>query len=347
VQDAPFDMVGVGDMSGDVFGNGLLVSRKARLRAAFDHRHIFLDPDPDPEASYGERERLFRLPRSSWADYGAGLISEGGGVFPRNAKTVPLSPQARGMLGIEADRAEPTEVMQAILRMKVDLLYFGGIGTYVKASTEAQADAGDRANDAIRVDGRDIRARVVGEGANLGVTQAGRIETARQGIRINTDALDNSAGVSTSDHEVNIKILLAAAEGDGVLTRRTRDELLREMTDEVAALVLRDNSQQSLAVSLEQMGGADDLAAHAALMDRQEHAGLLDRAVAGLPDAAAMGRPHRRRDPLTRPEIAALLPFAKLWLTEAVEASDLPTTRPAAGSCWPYFPKPLQEHYAR
>jgi glutamate dehydrogenase len=346
VQDAPFDMVGVGDMSGDVFGNGLLVSRKTRLRAAFDHRHIFLDPDPDPEVSFAERERLFALPRSSWADYEARLISEGGGVFPRNAKSLPLSPQAQAMLGIAADRAEPAAIMQAILRMPVDLLYFGGIGTYLKASTESQADAGDRANDAIRINGNEVRAKVVGEGANLGVTQAGRIEAARQGIRINTDALDNSAGVSTSDHEVNIKVLLADAEGEGKLTRRTRDELLREMTDEVAALVLRDNNQQSLAVTLEQMGGADELPAQAALMESLERAGLLDRAVAGLPDAAAMARRIGTGDALTRPEIAALLPFAKLWLTDALGDSDLPDEPALLPALIAYFPHPLRQGYA-
>ncbi len=347
VQDAPFDMVGVGDMSGDVFGNGLLVSRQTRLRAAFDHRHIFLDPDPIPETSFIERERLFALPRSSWADYTPSLISEGGGVFPRNAKTIPLSTQARAMLGIEAERAEPAAIMQAILRMEVDLLYFGGIGTYLKATTESQADAGDRANDSIRINGAELRVKVVGEGANLGVTQAGRIEAARQGIRINTDALDNSAGVSTSDHEVNIKILLTDAEGEGVLTRRNRDELLREMTDEVAGLVLRDNHQQSLAVTLEQMGGADDLSAQAALMDTLEHAGLLDRAVAGLPDAAAMARRIGAGDALTRPEIAALLPFAKLWLTDALADSDLPDDTALLPALVAYFPHPLREAYAR
>ena len=347
VQDAPFTMVGVGDMSGDVFGNGLLVSKQTKLLAAFDHRHIFIDPDPDPAASYDERARLFALPRSSWADYDARLISEGGGVFPRNAKTLPLSPRARALLGIEDERADPAAIMQAILRMPVDLLYFGGIGTYVKAATESQAEAGDRANDAIRVNGHDIRAKVVGEGANLGVTQAGRIEIARQGIRINTDALDNSAGVSTSDHEVNIKVLLADAEAEGVLTRRNRDELLRAMTDEVAHLVLRDNNMQSLAVTLEQMGGADDLAAQAALMEKLEHAGLLDRAVAGLPDAAAMARRIGAGDALTRPEIAALLPFAKLWLTEEIEASALPDDPALLPALVAYFPHPLRDAYAR
>jgi glutamate dehydrogenase len=347
VQDAPFDMVGVGDMSGDVFGNGLLVSRQTRLRAAFDHRHIFLDPDPDPAASFVERERLFRLPRSSWADYAPALISAGGGVFPRSAKTIPLSPQVRAMLGIEAERAEPALVLRAILRMTVELLYFGGIGTYVKSSAETQAEAGDRANDAIRIDGREISARIVGEGANLGVTQAGRIEAARAGVRINTDALDNSAGVSTSDHEVNIKILLADAEAEGVLTRRHRDELLRAMTDEVAALVLRDNAEQSVAVSLEALGGAEDVPAQAALMDRLEAAGLLDRAVAGLPDAAAMARRIGAAEPLTRPEIAALLPFAKLWLTDALGDSTLPDDPALLPALMAYFPAPLREGYAR
>ena len=346
VQEAEFTCAGVGDMSGDVFGNGLLVSKKTKLVAAFDHRHIFLDPDPDPEASYAERERLFRLPRSSWADYEARLISEGGGVFPRNAKTLPLSPQARAMLGIDAQRAEPAAIMQAILRMEVDLLYFGGIGTYLKASTESQADAGDRGNDAIRADARDLRCKVVGEGANLGVTQAARIEAAMAGVRINTDALDNSAGVSTSDHEVNIKILLAAAEADGVLTRRARDELLREMTDEVAALVLRDNAQQSLAVTLDQMGGAEDLPAQAALMERLEAAGLLDRAVAGLPDGAAMTRRIGSGDALTRPEIAALLPFAKLWLNDAITDSELPDDPALLPALMAYFPRPLQDRFA-
>ncbi|WP_237217042.1 NAD-glutamate dehydrogenase domain-containing protein, partial [Falsiroseomonas oryziterrae] len=306
VQDAPFTCAGVGDMSGDVFGNGLLVSRWTKLVAAFDHRHIFLDPDPDPEVSYRERERLFRLPRSSWADYDARLLSPGGAVLPRNAKSLPLSEQARALLGIEAERAEPAAIMRAILKLPVDLLYFGGIGTYVKSSTESQAEAGDRANDAIRVDGRDIRARVVGEGANLGVTQAGRIEAARlgaagAGARINTDALDNSAGVSTSDHEVNIKILLAEAERDGALTRRQRDELLAGMTDEVARLVLADNHAQSLAVSLEMLRATDELAAHGALMTRLEAAGLLDRAVAGLPDEAALRGRAAAGEGLTRP----------------------------------------------
>jgi glutamate dehydrogenase len=341
-----FTVAGVGDMSGDVFGNGLLVSRCARLVAAFDHRHIFLDPDPDPEASYAERARLFAKPRSSWADYDPQRISPGGGVFPRNAKTVPLSPQARALLGLAGERPSPAEVMQAILRLRVDLLYFGGIGTYVKSSGERHAEVGDRANDPIRVDGRELRARVVGEGANLGVTQAGRIEAALGGVRINSDALDNSAGVSTSDHEVNIKILLADAEAEGRMTRQQRDALLREMTDEVAALVLADNAEQSRAVTLEERGAAEALAAHAALMARLEEERLLDRAQAGLPDAAALAARAASGQGLTRPEIAALLPFAKLWLGDSVGASALPDDEALRPLLLAYFPAVLREHHA-
>ena len=343
IHDSPFSVAGVGDMSGDVFGNGLLVSKQTRLLAAFDHRHIFLDPDPDPARSHAERARLFALPRSSWQDYDASLISAGGGVFARNLKTIPLSPQAQAMLGISGDKAEPGMILQAILRLNTDLLYFGGIGTYVKASTESQAEAGDRANDAIRVDGREIRAKVVGEGANLGVTQAGRVEIARTGARINTDALDNSAGVSTSDHEVNIKILLTDAEAEGVLTRRQRDELLVSMTDEVAALVLRDNALQSVAVTLEGRAGAAALPAQAALMVRLVAEGLLDRAQAGLPTAAGMAARISAGDALTRPELAALLPFAKLWLGEVISASALPDDPAFTPLLREYFPTALQD----
>ncbi|MFC7737785.1 NAD-glutamate dehydrogenase domain-containing protein [Roseomonas sp. GCM10028921] len=345
IQRDPFTCAGVGDMSGDVFGNGLLLSRQTRLVAAFDHRHIFIDPDPDPEVSFRERERLFRLPRSSWADYDVRLVSEGGGVFPRNVRFISLSPQARALLGIEEERAEPAAVMRAILRADVDLLYFGGIGTYVKASTESQAEAGDRANDPLRVDGREIRARVLGEGANLAITQAGRIEAARNGVALDTDALDNSAGVSTSDHEVNIKILLAEAERGGKLTRRQRDDLLESMTDEVASLVLADNAAQFGALSLEQAAGAEALPAQAALMSRLEAAGLLDRVVLGLPSAARMAERIGTGDALTRPEIAALLPVAKLWLTDAVEDGTLPDDPALIPLLRGYFPHPLQERF--
>ena len=346
VQDAPFRCAGVGDMSGDVFGNGLLVSRRTRLVAAFDHRHIFLDPDPDPETSHAERARLFRLPRSSWADYDARLLSPGGAVLPRNAKSLPLSEEARTLLGIEAERAEPAEIMRAILTLPVDLLYFGGIGTYVKASTETHAEAGDRANDAIRVDGRELRAKVLGEGANLGITQAGRVEAARAAVRLNTDALDNSAGVSTSDHEVNIKILLAAAEQDGAITRQQRDALLAGMTEEVARLVLADNHAQSLAVSLEMLSAAENLPAQAALMERLEAERLLDRAVAGLPDAEALRVRAAAGEGLLRPEVAALLPFCKLWLSQAIEQGPLPDDPALAPLLVAYFPAPLRDRFA-
>lgn len=345
IQAEPFTCAGVGDMSGDVFGNGLLISRQTRLVAAFDHRHIFIDPDPDPEVSFNERARLFALPRSSWADYEVRLVSEGGGVFPRNARFIPLSPQARALLGIEEERAEPAAVMRAILRAEVDLLYFGGIGTYVKAATESQAEAGDRANDALRIDGGEVRARVLGEGANLAVTQAGRIEAARAGVALDTDALDNSAGVSTSDHEVNIKILLAEAERGGAITRRQRDDLLESMTEEVAALVLADNAAQFGALSLEQAAGAEALPAQAALMVRLEGVGLLDRAVLGLPSAARMGERIGAGDALTRPEIAALLPVAKLWLADAVEEGALPDDPALLPLLRGYFPHPLQERF--
>jgi glutamate dehydrogenase len=345
IQAEPFTCVGVGDMSGDVFGNGLLVSRQTKLIAAFDHRHIFIDPDPDPASSYEERARLFAMPRSSWADYDVRKVSEGGGVYPRNARFIPISDRAREVLGIAEQKPDPATVMRAILRAQVDLLYFGGIGTYVKAQAESQAEAGDRANDAIRVDGHEVRARVLGEGANLAITQAGRIEAARNGVKLNTDALDNSAGVSTSDHEVNIKILLADVRAAGAITIQRRDALLREMTDEVAALVLRDNTEQSLAVSLEEAAGAEALPAQAALMIRLEQAGLLDRAVAGLPDSVTLADRMATGDALTRPELAALLPFTKLWLTEAIENSSLPDDPALAPLLQAYFPQPLQQEF--
>jgi glutamate dehydrogenase len=338
----PFTVAGVGDMSGDVFGNGMLETPKIRLRAAFDHRHIFLDPDPDPAVSFEERARLFALPRSSWADYDAAKISAGGGVFPRSAKTIVLSPQAQALLGIETERADPATIMRAILKLEVDLLYFGGIGTYVKASTESQSAAGDRANDALRIDGRDVRARVVGEGANLGFTQAARIEAAEAGVRIDTDALHNSAGVDTSDHEVNIKILLGGAVSAGDLTLKRRDVLLREMTQDVGAHVLRTNFQQALAMSLDQAEGEAALPAQMRLMEMLEAAGALDRGVAGLPDAAAL----RTRTRLARPELCVLMPYTKLWLSDALLDSVLPDDPALAADLIGYFPPQLRNEYA-
>jgi glutamate dehydrogenase len=261
IQSTDFTVVGIGDMSGDVFGNGMLLSRHIRLVAAFDHRHIFLDPDPDAAAVLRRARAPVPLPRSSWADYDTALISEGGGVWPRSEKSVPLSPQARAALGIDAERLTPTELVSAILKAPVDLLYNGGIGTYVKAQyPKRHAEVGDRANDALRVDGRELRCKVVGEGGNLGFTQLGRVEAALAGVRINTDAIDNSAGVDTSDHEVNIKILLGLAQDDGELTDKQRNALLPTMTDEVAALVLRDNYFQTQVLSVTLRQGAPLLA---------------------------------------------------------------------------------------
>src|SRR5690606_3816533 len=240
IQTEPFTVAGVGDMSGDVFGNGMLLSRVTRLLAAFDHRDIFLDPDPDVEKSFAERQRLFDLGRSSWADYDKSLISKGGGVFSRSAKSVPLSAEAQAMLGLPKAKATPQEVMSAILKMNVDLLWFGGIGTYVRASVESDAEVGDRANDPIRVTAADLGAKVIGEGANLGMTQKARVEFSRRGGRCNSDAIDNSAGVNSSDMEVNIKIALGAAVRSGKLDLEQRNALLADMTDEVAALVLRN-----------------------------------------------------------------------------------------------------------
>ncbi|MCF3946599.1 NAD-glutamate dehydrogenase [Acidiphilium iwatense] len=345
IQSQDFTCAGVGDMSGDVFGNGLLVSHHTKLLAAFDHRHVFIDPDPDPAASFEERRRLFGLKRSSWADYDPARISAGGGVYPRQAKTIPLTPQVASMLGLEPEPQEPDRVLRAILTMRVDLLYFGGIGTYVKAATETQADAGDRANDAIRVDGRQIGARVIGEGANLAVTQAGRIEAAQAGVLINTDALDNSAGVSTSDHEVNIKILLAGAIESGGLTAHQRVDLLGSMTDEVAALVLCDNHQQSQAISLDALGGAADLPAQNALMTRLEAARILDRAVAGLPDASTMAARAAAGQALTRPEHCTLMAHAKLYLGAAIDVSPLVDDPALDAALVEYFPATLQSRF--
>jgi glutamate dehydrogenase len=339
----PVSVVGVGDMSGDVFGNGMLLSRTFRLLAAFDHRHIFLDPDPDPEASFAERERLFRVSRSCWADYDPAKLSRGGGVFPRAAKSIPLSPEVQAMLGLAADRAAPEAVLRAILTMPADLLYLGGIGTFIKASSETNAEVGDRANDAIRVNGRDLRARVLGEGANLGATQAGRVEAALAGVRLDTDSLHNSAGVDTSDHEVNLKILLDGLVRDGDLTGKQRDAVLREVTEDVVRHVLATNARQALAVSLEVAEGSAAAPGHAALIARLEAEGRLDRAVAGLPDRALLAQ--RGRTGLVRPEIVVLLSHAKLWLTDALLASTLPDDPAFEADLLDYFPEAVVSRF--
>jgi glutamate dehydrogenase len=340
-----FSVAGVGDMSGDVFGNGMLLSRKLKLVAAFDHRHVFLDPAPDPELSFRERERLFRLPRSSWADYDAKLISAGGGVFARSAKSIALSPEVQKLLGIEAKALVPAELISAILKAPVDLLYNGGIGTYVKSSRQSHADVGDRANDAIRVNGADLRCRVVAEGGNLGFTQLGRVEYALKGGRINTDAIDNSAGVDCSDHEVNIKILLNAVVRAGELALAERDKLLAAMTDEVAALVLRDNYFQTQSLSV-----AGTLAP--ALLDAQERfikslekAGRLNRALEYLPSDEQLAERRAAKLGLTSPERAVLLAYAKIALNDELVASDVPDDPWVATALERYFPTPLRSRY--
>ncbi|WP_375456829.1 NAD-glutamate dehydrogenase [uncultured Methylobacterium sp.] len=344
-QSDPVTVVGVGDMSGDVFGNGMLLSRTLKLVAAFDHRDVFLDPTPDMEAAFVERKRLFDLGRSSWADYDASLISTGGGVFSRSLKSIPLSAEVRAALGFDNGNASPAELMQAILKAPVDLLWFGGIGTYVRATTETDEQAGDRANDAVRITGPEIRAKAVGEGANLGLTQAGRIEAARAGVRLNTDAIDNSAGVNTSDVEVNIKIALMTPERDGRLDAAARNALLVTMTDEVAHLVLRNNELQTLALSLAEHRGLGETGFALRTMQALEAEGRLDRAVEVLPDDAALAERMRRGEGLTRPEYAVLLAYAKLSLYDAILASPVPDDPYFDRELQRYFPKALRETF--
>ncbi len=341
IQTEPFTVIGVGDMSGDVFGNGMLLSRKIKLIAAFDHRDIFIDPDPDPAASFAERKRLFALPRSSWADYDRALISKGGGVFSRGLKSVPLGKQIRALLDLDVEALTPAELIHAVLKARAELLYLGGVGAYVKAAHESHADVGDKANDPVRVDAGELRCKVVGEGANLGVTQAGRIAFARAGGRINTDAIDNSAGVDTSDHEVNIKILTGMAERAGKLNPKRRDRLLRSMTDEVAALVLRHNYDQTLALSLLEREAAAELGQHARFMAELEAKGRLDRKLEGLPDPAALTELAQAGEGLTRPELAVLLAYGKLDLDEDMLASRAPDDPYLLETLERYFPKPL------
>jgi glutamate dehydrogenase len=344
VSATPFTVAGVGDMSGDVFGNGMLRERTIRLVAAFDHRDIFIDPDPDPARSFAERERLFNLPRSSWQDYDKSILSEGGGVYSRNHKEIRLSPQAQRLLGLPETSA-PGLVIQAILRAEVDLLFFGGIGTYVRASSESDAAVGDRANDAIRVSGASLRCRVIGEGANLGMTQLGRIEAARKGVRLNTDAIDNSAGVNTSDVEVNIKIATATPLRDGRLTLPARDRLLVEMTDDIAHLVLRNNYLQSLAMSLAERRGLEDLGFQARLMQSLESRGLLDRAIEFLPDDMEIAELRRRSQALTRPQLSVLLAYAKLTLCAELVESGIPDDPYLGRELLRYFPSALVETF--
>jgi len=347
IQTTDFTVVGVGDMSGDVFGNGMLLSKHIRLVAAFDHRHIFLDPNPDAATSFPERKRLFELPRSSWADYDRKLISEGGGVFPRSAKSVPISRQVAVTLGLPKGTTAmtPAQVMKSILTSPVDLLWNGGIGTYVKASSEVNDAVGDRANDAVRVDGKALRARVVSEGGNLGFTQLGRVEAALSGVHINTDAIDNSAGVDTSDHEVNIKILLTAMTREGDMTLKQRNKLLVSMTDDIARQVLRDNYEQNALLGNARAQEHTMLAVHERFMHWLEEHGDLDRALEFLPSDSELDLRHGAGQGLKSPEFAVLVAYAKLALKKDLLSSSLPDEPWFQATLTKYFPNPIREKY--
>jgi len=344
-QTTDFTVVGIGDMSGDVFGNGMLLSRHIKLVGAFNHQHVFLDPDPDPQASHRERARLFGLPRSSWADYDRKVISAGGGVWPRSAKSVPLSPEARRALAVEAEALTPNELVSALLRAPVDLMWNGGIGTYVKSGRERDVDVGDRANDAVRVDASELRCRVVVEGGNLGFTQLGRIEYALADGRINTDFIDNSGGVDCSDHEVNIKILLNSVVAAGDMTRKQRDRLLAEMTDEVAEAVLLDNYRQVQALSITESHAADVLGDHLRLIRGLEHAGHLDRRLEFLPSDAELIERRAAGRGLTRPELAVLLAYSKVVLKDALLNSDVPEDPYLSDDLERYLPAKLRDPF--
>ena len=349
-QTEDFTAVGIGDMSGDVFGNGMLCSEHTRLIAAFDHRDIFIDPDPDAAASYAERQRLFDLPRSSWRDYDESLISEGGGIYSRSAKSIQISAAAQEALGIEESSLAPNDLMRAILKAPVDLLWNGGIGTYVKAESETDADAGDKANDPIRVNGGELRAQCVGEGGNLGFTQLGRIEYARHGIdgrggRMNTDFIDNSAGVDTSDHEVNIKILLDGVMREGDLTEKQRNELLASMTDEVAALVLVDNYEQNIALGTALSQAPALLHVHEDWMRTLERSGQLNRVLEGLPSRRDVARRIDKGQGLTAPELSVLMAYTKIVLEAELLTTDLAQDPFLRSDLYSYFPAKMRQGY--
>jgi glutamate dehydrogenase len=345
VEGQDFTVVGIGDMSGDVFGNGMLLSKHIRLIGAFDHRHLFLDPEPDAARSWEERRRLFELERSSWGDYDREVISEGGGVFPRTAKSIPVSRQLRAALDIRDEALAPNDLIRALLRAPADLLWNGGIGTYVKAKTESHADAGDKANDPVRVDAADLRCRVVGEGGNLGLTQRARIEYARAGGRINTDAIDNSGGVDCSDREVNIKIVLDQAVASGDLTRKQRDELLVEMTAAVAELVLKDNYEQAETLSLAETHAPGMVDVHTRFLEALEHSRKLDRELEALPSGEELAERNREDRGLTRPELAVALAYSKIDLYAELLDSDVPEDPHLSAELDRYFPAPLPQRF--
>lgn len=346
IQSEPFTVVGIGDMGGDVFGNGMLLSRQIRLQAAFNHRHIFIDPDPDPESSYKERERLFNTPGSSWADYDCNLISKGGGVYERSAKTIEVTPEVRQWLGIEATHLTPQEMIREILKAPAELLWNGGIGTYVKAESESNLDVGDRSNDALRVNGCELRCAVVGEGGNLGLTQLGRIEYALNGGRINTDFIDNSGGVDCSDHEVNIKILFNDVIAAGRLEMEKRNELLVQMTDEVADLVLRNNYLQTQALSMMEAQAIQRLGEFSHFIRVLERRKTLDRELEQLPDEDQLRERRAQGKGLTRPELSLLLSYSKISVYADLLASDVPEDPYLSKELVRYFPQPLQERYS-
>jgi glutamate dehydrogenase len=346
VQSDDVTVAGCGDMSGDVFGNGMLLSKSLRLIAAFDHRHIFIDPTPDAAKSWTERKRLFELPRSSWDDYDRKVISKGGGIFPRTEKSITLSAEAQRALGLQSKSVDPATLINAILKAPVDLLWFGGIGTYIKSSGQSQTDVGDPSNDSLRASGDEIRAKVIGEGANLGITQAGRIEFAEHGGRINTDFIDNSAGVDCSDNEVNIKIPLNREMRDGRLSFEKRNSLLARMTDEVADLVLEDNRLQSLALSIAEAGGAQSLPGHVRTIELLEASGRLDRKVEGLASSEELIRRSQENRGLTRPELAVVLSISKLVLQHAAEELRLSDDKVVLPQLFDAFPKPMRKAHA-
>lgn len=345
IQAEAFSVIGVGDMSGDVFGNGMLLSKSIKLIAAFDHRDIFIDPHPDPETSWNERQRLFDMGRSSWQDYDQSFISSGGGIFSRQAKSIALSDEIRALTGLDAAEVTPAELINALLKSQADLLWFGGIGTYVRGDRERNEDVGDRANDHIRITSSELKAKVVGEGANLGMTQAARIAYALKGGRVNTDAIDNSAGVNSSDLEVNIKIALAAAMKASLITREARNDLLVEMKEDVAASCLRNNYLQSLTISLGQRRGIADMSYQQRLMRKLEAQDLLDRALEGLPNDAELAERYSQGVPLTRPELSVLLAYAKLDLFDKLVECHLPDDPFLEGELISYFPKLLYERF--
>jgi len=345
-QSQDFTCVGIGDLAGDVFGNGMLLSKHIRLVAAFNHMHIFFDPNPDAAKSFVERTRMFNLPRSSWMDYDQSLISKGGGIFERSAKSIKISPEIKAVLAIEEDELTPTDLIRAILKAPVDLLWNGGIGTYAKAIDETNQDVGDRANDALRVNGNELRCKVIGEGGNLGFTQKSRIEYALCGGRSNTDAMDNSAGVDCSDHEVNIKIALTAAMRSKKISLDERNKVLETMTEEVSSLVLGDNHAQTQAISMASFQGIGVLGDQSQFLDKLEKSGLLNRKIEFLPSKKEIDKRQIDKIGLTRPELCVMLAYSKMDIYNQILTADLVKDKYFEHELFSYFPKLMQKNFA-